>query len=559
MNATVELPLAEPRRSASAWKIWSNPIFIRYCRSRLRVRGLGLALLITVIVAGFLYFMVRTIAIYNADVSVVAAERSTLIPLLIVQGIILFLLGTGQVAGGMTAEYDEGVLDYQRLAPMSPLSKVFGYLFGLPIREYAMFAATLPFTVWALWQGGIGPATWVPLYAVFFTSTVLYHLTGLVAGTVVKNKRWAFLVSIVTVSLLYTVIPQMSRFGLVYFKYLTMWPVLEESLPAFLPELASDLARMGLTLLKRARFFNLDFHEAVFTIFAQGVLILTFIEMLWRRWRRAESHLLGKTWATGFFAWIHFVLLGNALPLIEPGNLFPSREVFRRFQRFPRSDWAPAPGEAVVMVGLYGLVTMLLLFVLTSIITPVADTQIRAWRRMRKLGQRTIPPFSDAATAFWFVVLMAVIGGAGWFIFTRAIIDSRWFPGQHVPLWILGTFILVLLSSGLCYHALLEARGVRALTLASIFVGVVPMMVGAVLSAISVRLWAPAAWLIGLSPASAPVYASATTLPVSELPVELRRSIPSAFWFWQAVLVLGAIYLIADLRRARRKYSQTGL
>ena len=50
----------------------------------------------------------------------------------------------------MTAERDEGVIDYQRLIPMSPLSKVLGYLFGLPVREYVMFLATLPFTGWAL-------------------------------------------------------------------------------------------------------------------------------------------------------------------------------------------------------------------------------------------------------------------------------------------------------------------------------------------------------------------------------------------------------------------------
>ena len=76
------------------------------------------------------------------------AARTGIIPLLVFQGIILFILGTAQVAGGMTAERDEGVIDYQRLIPMSPLSKVLGYLFGLPVREYVMFLATLPFTAW---------------------------------------------------------------------------------------------------------------------------------------------------------------------------------------------------------------------------------------------------------------------------------------------------------------------------------------------------------------------------------------------------------------------------
>ena len=118
-------------------------------------------------------------------------ERTPIFPLLILQGIILFLFGTGQVAGGMTAESDEGSVDYQRLAPMSPLAKTLGYLFGLPVREYVMFLATLPLTALSLWKGHVPAAAWLPVYGVFLLSVLLYHLTGLVSGTVVKNKRWA--------------------------------------------------------------------------------------------------------------------------------------------------------------------------------------------------------------------------------------------------------------------------------------------------------------------------------------------------------------------------------
>jgi len=117
------------------------------------------------------------------------APRMGIIPLLVVQGLILFVLGTAQVAGGMTAERDEGVIDYQRLIPMSPLSKVFGYLFGLPVREYVVFLAALPFTVWSLWRGHVAWDVWLPLYAVIFTSMLLYHFTGLLTGTVVRNRR----------------------------------------------------------------------------------------------------------------------------------------------------------------------------------------------------------------------------------------------------------------------------------------------------------------------------------------------------------------------------------
>src|SRR4030095_1157161 len=152
--------------------------------------------------------------------------------------------------------------------------------------------------------------------------------TGLVTGTVVLNLRWAFLVSIGLVFCLYTVIPQMAKFGLVFFKYLTITPVFWESLPQLLPRSTGEVVDMVQQLAPTVKFFNLGFPEAVFTWFSQGGLILTFVIMLCRKWRWSESHLLGKLWAAGFFVWVQILLLGNALPLIAPGNLFPSRGFF---------------------------------------------------------------------------------------------------------------------------------------------------------------------------------------------------------------------------------------
>ncbi|OYV05632.1 MAG: hypothetical protein CFE26_10565, partial [Verrucomicrobiales bacterium VVV1] len=116
-----ETSVSPPSRHA-AWKPWANPIFRRYCRSRLRPRGLGVWLLVTVLMAGFLFFFSRTIATYQVHLSPEDAARAPLIPLLFLQGLILFVLGTAQVSGGITAERDEGVIDYQRLIPMSPLA-----------------------------------------------------------------------------------------------------------------------------------------------------------------------------------------------------------------------------------------------------------------------------------------------------------------------------------------------------------------------------------------------------------------------------------------------------
>ena len=530
------------------WKPWHNPIFRRYCQSRLRIRGLGVYLLVVVLISWFIVALVHSIGVRMSQ-SVVDSARTGIIPLLILQGVILFVLGTAQVAGGMTAERDEGVIDYQRLIPMSPLSKVLGYLFGLPVREYIVFFATIPFTAWSLWRGAVSWNVWVPLYAVVISSTLLYHFTGLVTGTVVRNRRWAFLISIGLVFCLYTVIPQMAKFGLVFFKYLTVTPVFEESLPGILPRDAGAVVGAVQQLVPTVKFFNLDFSESVFTAFSQGGLILTFVVMLCRKWRSAESHLLGKLWATGLFIWIQILLLGNALPLIEPGTLFPSRAFTHLVRMLP--GWKPQPAEAAAMSGIYGLVTLLLIFVLTLIITPSADHQIRGWRRARKQGVSSLPHLADAATSFWFVFVMAVAGALGWFLFTRALVESRWFPGHHVPWRVLGFFAAVMLTGSLGFQTLLEAKGGRALGFAAIFIGAVPIMAGTVLG-ISERMVPLAVWIAGVSPVSMPVYASGTLLSLAELPTHAARAVPRAFYFWLFTGMLACVWLIVRLWAARR-------
>jgi hypothetical protein len=259
----------------------------------------------------------------------------------------------------------------------------------------------------------------------------------------------------------------------------------------------------------------------------------------------------------GFFIWIQVLLLGNALPLIEPGNLFPSRG-FARFVRV-MPDWAPEPTEAVAMSGIYGLVTLLLIFVLGGIITPSLDHQLRGWRRARKHGASSLPRLADAATAFWWVLLMALSGAAGWFLFTRALVESSWFPGHEVPLRTFGYFAAVMLAAGIGFQSLLEAKGGRVLGLVAILVGVVPLMAGAVLGAISDRLIPVAAWLLGISPVSLPIYASGTLLSLAELPAEAARAVPRAFYFWLLVGVLVALWLAGQLWASRKTMARSVL
>lgn len=320
-------------------------------------------------------------------------------------------------------------------------------------------------------------------------------------------------------------------------------------MPALLPKPVGAVVEVGKLLAPTVKFFNLDFSELVFTLFSQSSLILTFLIMLARRWKRAESHLLGKIWATVFFIWIQILLLGNALPLVESGNLFPSRG-FARYVHIA-ADWEPSATETVGMSGLYGVVTLVLLFILTGLITPAPEDQERGWRRARKQGARSLGILSDPATSTWFVVVMALAGATGWFLFTRGLVESRWFPGHTVPLSVLGYFTAVMLAVGMAFQTVLEARGGRFMGLAAILGGVTPILVGAVLGTISDHLGTAAAWVIAVSPVSLPLYASGSLLSISELPAEIARAVPRAFHFWLLVMSIVALWQAYRLATAR--------
>lgn len=522
------------------WDVLNNPIFRRYARSGLRPQRLAGLLLVTVLLAGFLFAISRTLGEYRAHFSMQDTERMPLVPLLMLQGFILFGVGTATAAGGMVAERDEGVLDYQRLVPMSPLAKVVGYLFGLPIRAWAMFAVTLPFTAWALWQGGVEPSVWLPLYGVMGTSAICYHLTALVTGTVVKNRRWAFLTSVGLVFSLYTVVPQLARFGLVFFKYLSISPVVEESLAGILPANAAAAWAAKLRLLPEPTFFGLDMPEAVFTVFAQTGLIVTLVVMLCRRWQRAEAHLLGKVWALGFFVWVQMMLLGNSIPLIESGDIFPLRHSTPFIVN--RTMAEPTGTEALIVSGVFGVFTLAQLWVFATIVTPSLFRQEAGFRRAEKLGKRRVPALSDEASGTPWVAGMGIIGAAGWFWFTKAMIESRWFPGQEASFWIALVFGLLLLATGLAFQATLESRGARLLGISATLISLVPLMIGAVMISANDRLLPLAAWIAALSPLALAAYAPLSLLNLAELPALLIRALPAAFRFSLLLWVLTALW-----------------
>ncbi len=106
---------------------------------------------------------------------------------------------------------------------------------------------------------------------------------------------------------------------------------------------------------------------------------------------------------------------------------------------------------------------------------------------------------------------------------------------------------------------MLEGKGKRTTGLAAILFGVVPVMVGTVLAVSSDRLAVAATWLIGVCPAIWPVFAGAVLVPNDDIPRQVVRALPNAFWFWQGVWVLAVGWLLVGLWKTRRAIAEKTL
>ncbi len=168
------------------------------------------------------------------------------------------------------------------------------------------------------------------------------------------------------------------------------------------------------------------------------------------------------------------------------------------------------------------------------------------------MEQVSLPWRSDASTGFWAVLIMTIAGAGGWYLFTRGLVESRWFLGHGVPPSVFGYFAAVLFGAGMGTQLLMEWKGGRFVWLAAILIGVVPVLVGSVLVVINEEMMPIAAWIIGISPASLPFYAPGSLLSLAELPPEAARAVPRALLFWLVVSCFTALWMMVKVLAARK-------
>lgn len=397
-------------RALSLANLWANPVFQRYRRSRLRLRKSVFWYLLVLVVTTFqslLTYILET----NRGQPPVEAARDLWIGLIVIQGLILMIKGTGAVSAGLIQDKLDETLDYQRLTPMSPLRSLVGYLFGLPVQEYAMFALTLPYLAFIVIAGEIPLATVGSVYLAFFTCVVLYHTMGIAAGMVMQRWIWGYLLSIFLVVFVNVILPGLiSQVGLKFLQYLSVWPVIgQKVLPLVVPANLSPQATAGNPFLSPADsvpFYNWTLTPFVFTLALQSALIVTFATMALRRWTSATRHPLSKPYALAFLAGFIVLLIGNIWPAITgqylPFPIFGVRSLEQLEQPI-----------AIALPLMYCLVIWLLGLMLYGTVLPSHDAYVRGIRRAMKRGRRAAQPWEDDAAGGAFVALYVVTALAG--------------------------------------------------------------------------------------------------------------------------------------------------
>ncbi len=409
-----------------------NPLVVRGGRERLRTKNLVASGLFSLILCSTLYLAafldgMQTLApasqLQNGQkeyLSVPANGAREAFPvLLILQGFYLMFLGTGRVASVTAEEKESGLLDYQRMTPMSPSSKILGYLFGLPAREYFMFLLTLPFLAHCALVGKIPLGNLLHLYAAFSCSVLLYHLTAHVIGLVVSRPRAASWVARLAVLALYVFLPVLGQAGISFLSFLTILPTyFGKILPHLLAEGTENLGRFegqAVAFWRGVPFFTETVSPTTFTFGMQGLFLLTLFCTAYRKWRLDSLPALSKPLGIALFLVLQFLLLGSLWPFfshgVASGLLGQALELDPAKTGFPnhlKNDAQPAIAMIVVQSTFF-LLNLAALLLLTNVCCPNPHRRLKGMQRKEKLSLSKVPSLADEAPGAVLVISLSLI------------------------------------------------------------------------------------------------------------------------------------------------------
>jgi hypothetical protein len=397
---------------------WHNPLVIRYWQTRVVARPpwVGAALVLASCLLTLLVYTVATSADGGA-LSAAAAGGMAWRGLLVLQCWILVFMAVGSAADGMVREQRDGVLDYQRLTPQRPVAKVFGYLFGLPLREYLLVALTLPFSFYFGWRSGLSVGGLLAFHACLWLFAGWCHLGAIALAALAGGWRAAPRLSQACVLLLFFGLPALDRVQVTVPRLLTLYPAIDRWLGS------SDAPPLARTFL----FFEWRISELLAAAGVQLLAALLIGRMLQRWWHNQTLTPLGKPSA--------LVAMGGGLVLIF-GNYWPAMTAtLDSSARGVLMAWWPQhvalPLALVAAAWIGGLL-------LIRLATPAGDL----WRGVAHTGLTA----TGGRASWWadqrhgphLTAGMLLLVGACWLALGTTLWtsdNSRWLLDSRLPLW----------------------------------------------------------------------------------------------------------------------------
>ncbi len=158
-----------------------NPIFVKHCRSRLR-RGQFLPSLAVVMTLGLCAVVIG----YQYDG---LRGGGTFGALMALQATVLGFMGASQVGSAVNRARESGVFEFHRVSPLPPLDLALGFFFGAPVREYLLFASTLPFSVVCVAMGRPSVFGFFQLMVPLLLGAWLLHAVSLLNSLLWKPSK----------------------------------------------------------------------------------------------------------------------------------------------------------------------------------------------------------------------------------------------------------------------------------------------------------------------------------------------------------------------------------
>ena len=549
-----------------------NPLILKGIRENLRFKHLIAAGLFSLIVCSTVYLTAflqgsegkfsvnpETKEWVKGEDSPVNGARNAFTFLLALQGFYLMFLGTGRVASITAEERESGLLDYQRMTPMNPLSKIVGYIFGIPSREYYMFLFTLPFLGHAIIAGELPWGNIIHLYSVFFCSVILYHLTAHAVGLVVPKPRAASWVSRIVVLGLYVVLPGLGQAGISFLSFLTILPTYFGKILPVIQEEGDhkksdfDYESQITDFWQDVPFFDFTISPTTFTFLMQGLLILALLVTGYRKWRNQALPALSKPSAFFIYSIFQFLLLGCLWTFFDRGEAsgligqeLSANEFYRKEERIM---------GLILVISIFFSLSVLFILCLINICCPNRHLYLKGIQRIAKFNLARIPRIADESSGLFLTLILAAIT-----LFTYCLLISLALDSEAWELT--STFhSLSLIPAAILMLAVIYLQASRELWFNLGFWGFVGLLwITPLLASLVIGVgWGEENMslilrLLAINPLSIiPMHWMYEHADIGNLPEEITQNLESAIWFGLLIAGVFASVLQARLYFLRKK------